>query len=63
VFKFFLKDIQDLKMQPILLRDGDHLAYSFSSAEPDDLQTDTDIVLQREFQIRKEEERKLKEAD
>ena len=50
-------------MHPILLRDGDHIAYSLASDQPDDLQTDSDLVLQQEFQIRKEEERRQKEAD
>jgi hypothetical protein len=31
VHKFMLRDIQDLKMHPILLRDGDHIAYSLTS--------------------------------
>jgi len=49
VHKFLLREIKDLKMQPILLRDGDHLAYSVASDTPDDLQTDTDLILQQEF--------------
>ena len=31
VHKFLLRDIQDLKLSPILLRDGDHIAYSLTS--------------------------------
>lgn len=27
VIKFLLRDILDLKLQPILLRDGDHIAF------------------------------------
>lgn len=47
VNKFLLRDIQDLKLQPILLRDGDHIAYCVVTAENqnDDLQTDTDLIL------------------
>jgi hypothetical protein len=45
--KFKLRDIQDLKHYPLMLRDGDHLAICYE--ETDDLQTEMDTILRKEF--------------
>lgn len=43
-------------MNPILLKDGDHIAVCDSIIEGDDYQTDADAVLRSEFALRRAEE-------
>ncbi len=56
----------DLKKNPFFLKDGDIIAIRFESENPegtDDFQTAEDNMLREEFMIRKEQERKEREAE
>ena len=53
--EFKLSEILDLKHQPILLKDGDHIAIA-CEPEGDDFQTDDDAQMRHEFALRKAEE-------
>jgi hypothetical protein len=58
-----LSELKDLKMQPMMLKDGDHFAIATLNSIQDDFQTDHDSIAREEFRVMKEAERIAKELN